>query len=78
MATNSEVADMLSEAGADLAQALPNPDGWAPWIEFFLQDLERRALDLDPDHPEGYHGFLARLNDAITDRMTSGNWPQFG
>jgi hypothetical protein len=44
------------------------------WVIKLLEQLERKASILDPEHPQGYENILTAVEEAISERLDQGQW----
>lgn len=75
MGEASDLHELMTDTAADLAQVRPSPGDWPEWLVVLLRELERQAMDIEPDHPEYYELALERLGDTIADRLAARKWP---
>jgi hypothetical protein len=70
--------DNLREALKTAAQAFKeydaNPSTWLTWIRYFLNELQKQAVDVNPMYQKVYDDMLAMLLDSIRNRLRTGGW----
>lgn len=69
-----ELKLMLDDIANQLAGAYPHIHDWEQWLLYLLDGLELQAASLDREHPAEYEAMLARLEQAIHDRLKKGAW----
>jgi hypothetical protein len=74
MVKEYEVRDTLEEASELMAGLSSNPTSWLSWVIYFLSQLERQAMDVNPSYQQRYDDMLSMLQDSIHNRRRTGGW----
>lgn len=69
-----ELRDELDGVAADISRYSSNPTTWQTWIKYLLQELEQKAMDVNPSHQEYYEDMLSLLQDTLRNRLRTGGW----
>jgi len=69
-----ELRDELDGVAEDISRYSSNPTTWQTWIKYLLQELEQKALDVNPSHQEYYEDMLSLLQDTLRNRLRTGGW----
>jgi hypothetical protein len=74
MVKEYEVRETLEEASELISTLSGNPTSWLSWVVYFLGQLERQAMDVNPTHQQRYEEMLSMLQDSIHSRRRTGGW----
>jgi hypothetical protein len=69
-----ELREALDRAAADMHRYNPNPITWQNQLVYFLGQLEKQAMDVDPINRDRYREMISNLKDAIYNYQNSGSW----
>jgi hypothetical protein len=69
-----ELREALESAAADMHSYNPNPITWLNQLVYFLGQLEKQAMDVDPINRDRYREMISNLKDAIHNYQNSGSW----
>ena len=75
MNETDDLNELMTDITEAVAQVLSRPGDWPEWLVILLRELERQAMDAEPDPPEYYELALECLWDQIDDRLSGENWP---
>lgn len=74
MVKEYELNAAIENVAKEMHEFNSNPITWLKWIVFFLDQLEDQSMDVNPYNHEHYAEMIANLQDAIHNRLETGNW----
>jgi hypothetical protein len=69
-----EIQAALERIAADIHQYNPNPITWLNLLVFFLGQLEKQSMDVDPINRDRYREMISNLKDAVHTYQNTGSW----
>ena len=74
MSREDDLREVLRTTAQEFARYDSNPSAWQSWLVYLLKCLEEQTTGPDSLHRQLYNGMLARLQDAIRNRLRTGGW----
>lgn len=74
MRSEDELRDLLDKTAEAIADFSGNPRSWLTWISYLMEQLEKRAVSVDPLYQELYRDLLRATQDALRNRLSTGSW----
>jgi hypothetical protein len=72
MRTLADLKEILNRTAREIVEVQPEPDQWDTPVIYLMEALEVSALG--GDGLESYDAMLAKIRDAIADRLDEGRW----
>lgn len=69
-----DLREELDNVVKDITLYEDNPSTWLRWILYFLSELDKQAMDVNPTHQSLYDEMLSSLQDSIRNRRRTGGW----
>ena len=69
-----DLREELDEVVQDIANFEDNPRTWLRWVVYFLSQMEKLAMDVNPTHQALYDEMLSSLQDTVRNRRRTGGW----
>ena len=74
MSDIDELREMLDQTAGEIARVENDPRPWLMWVTYLLEQMERQAMGVDPEHKQAFNDMLAALRDTIKNRLRTGGW----
>ena len=74
MSREDDLREALNAAAQAFKEYDSNPTTWLTWIKYFLAQLQKQAVDVNPSYQVVYDDMLNMLQDSIRNRMRTGGW----
>ena len=69
-----DLRQALDETTHEIAEAVPDVEGWNELLVYLLEGMELQAASLDPDHPHDFEAMLGHLRERISARLKEDAW----